>query len=117
MGADFPRERFLRTPISVLKWVMDKVMDKEQADANLASLSTARMADLLLRVAHSYSGSKKKPKGAPKDWLPFPDYRPNRQEAEQADEPTKFILSELVHRFDIPVYVFVALNGRVEDTR
>jgi len=96
---------------------MDKVVDKEQAEANLASLSTARMADLLLKVAHSFSGSKKVQKGVPKDWLPFPDYRPGTREAEQADEPTKFILSELVHRFEIPVYVFVALNGRVDDAR
>ena len=96
---------------------MDKVIDKEQADANLASLSTARMADLLLKVAHSFGGSKKAQKGVPKDWLPFPDYRPNAKEADQADEPTKFILSELVHRFEIPVYVFIALNGRVDDTR
>ena len=96
---------------------MDKVIDKEQADANLASLSTARMADLLLKVAHSFGGSKKAAKGVPKDWLPFPDYTPSAKEADQADEPTKFILSELVHRFEIPVYVFVALNGRADDTR
>lgn len=117
MGADFPRERFLRTPITTLKWLMDKLMDKEQADANLAQLSTARMADLVLKVAHGFSGSKKPQRGLPKDWLPFPNYRPNTKEADQADEPTKFILSELVHRFEIPVYVFVALNGRAEDTR
>jgi len=95
---------------------MDKVIDKEQADANLASLSTARMADLLLKVAHSFGGSKRAAKGVPKDWLPFPDYRPDSRQAEQADEPTKFILSELIHRFEIPVYVFVALNGRVDDS-
>lgn len=117
IGADFPRERFLRTPISVLKWVMDKVVDKEQADANLTSLSTARMADLLLRVAHSFGGSKKPVRSMPKDWLPFPNYKPSAKEADQADEPTKFILTELVQRFEIPVYVFVALNGRADDTR
>jgi len=117
IGEDFPRERFLRTPISTLKWVLDKIVDKEQAEANLSSLSTARMADLLLKVAHGFSGSKRPAKGVAKDWLPYPDYRPSKREADQADEPTKFILSELVHRFEIPVYIFVALNGRVDDAR
>ena len=95
---------------------MDNVIQKEQADANLASLSTARMCDLVLRVAHGMSGSKKKVGGAPRDWLPFPEFRPEAQKAEQADEPTKFILSELVRSFEIPVYVFVALNGRADES-
>jgi hypothetical protein len=96
---------------------MDKITDKEQSAANLDAVSTARMADLLLRVAHGFGGSKKAVNSKPKDWLPFPDYRPIHAEADQADEPTKFILTELVHRFDIPVYVFVALNGRLDSNR
>lgn len=107
----------MRTPISTLKWVMDKLVDKQQSDANLSQLSQARLADLVLKVAHSFSGSKRPPRGVAKDWLPFPNYRAQTKEMDQADEPTKFILSELVHRFEIPVYVFVALNGRAEDAR
>ena len=96
---------------------MDKLVEQEQAAANLESLSTARLADLLMRVAHGFSGSKRPVQGKPKDWLPFPGFRPATAEAEEADEPTKFILSELVQRFEIPVYVFVALNGRVDSNR
>ena len=114
MGEDVPRERFLRTPISMLKWVLDRITEKEQAEANVASLSTARMADLLLKVAHGFSGSKKAAKGVPRDWLPFPDYRPSGKESEQADQPTKFILPELCR---YPMHVFVALNGRADDAQ
>lgn len=96
---------------------MDRLVEKEQADANLAAVTNARLADLVLKLGHSFSGSKKKATGIPKDWLPFPDYRPQAKEADHADEPTRFILSELVHRFEIPVYVFVALTGRVDDSR
>lgn len=100
----------------MLKWVLDRVTEKEQADSNLSSVSTARLCDLLLRVAHGFGGSKKNVRSAPRDWLPYPDFRPNGKEAEQADEATKFVLAELVQRFQIPVYVFVALNGRADDS-
>lgn len=62
------------------------------------------------------SGSKKAPpKTRPKDFLPFPKYRAPSSEVEEADAPTKFVLTELVKRFQIPMYVYVALNGRKEE--
>lgn len=118
MGDDFPREVFVRTPIQLLKKAFDYVVNEDQAKANRDSISQAVMADMLLKIAHGFSGSKKRaPNTKPKDFLPHPDYRPLGTTADEADPPTKFILTELVKRFAIPVYVFVALNGRVDDQR
>lgn len=118
LGVDFPRERFVRTPIVLLKKALDFVSDIEQREANRDSITQAQMTDLLLKIAHGFSGSKKAPpRTLPKDFLPFPKYRAPSQELDEADQPTKFVLSELVKRFQLPVYVFVALNGRAADSR
>lgn len=55
------------------------------------------------------SGSKRPPKSAPKDFLPFPDWRPSAADADGPDQPTKFILSELMRNRQIPMHVFVGL--------
>lgn len=116
MGADFPRERFIRTPISLLKKAYDFVINQDEAEANRAAITQAVTADMLLKIAHGFSASKKRaPNTKPKDFLPHPDYRPLDSEADEADAPTKFILSELVKQFAIPVSIFVALNGRADD--
>ena len=116
IGDDFPRERFLRTPITALKKALDYVTDLDQQSANRDSVTQAQVADLLVKIAHGYSGSKKPPpKCTPKDFLPYPNYRPPAAETDEADPPTKFVLTELVKRFMIPVYVFTALNGRKDD--
>ena len=118
LGDDYPRKRFLRTPISLLKKAYDFISNQEQAEANRAAMTQAAMTDLMLKIAHGFSGSKKKaPNTKPKDFLPYPDYRPLGTAADEADAPTKFILTELVKRFAIPIHVFVALNGRVDDQR
>lgn len=110
---DYPKQVFLRTPISSLKKALDYVNDLDQQEANRAAITEAQVADLILKVAHGFSGSKKAPpKTKPRDFLPYPNYRPPAAETEEADQPTKFVLSELIKRFEIPVYVFTALNGR-----
>ena len=118
MGDDFPRERFIRTPISLLKKAYDYAVNLDQAEANRAAMTQAAMSDMILKIAHGFSGSKKRPPNTkPRDFLPHPDYRPIGSTADEADPPTKFILTELVKRFAIPVHIFVALNGRVDDQR
>lgn len=88
----------------------------EQVRANLESITQARMADLMLKIAHGFSGSKKKaPNTKPKDFLPFPDYRPASAESDGPSEGTKFVLTELIRTFQIPMHVFVALNNRADD--
>lgn len=106
----------MRTPLSLLKKAYDYVLNAEQAKANQDSITQAQMTDLLLKIAHGFSGSKKKaPSTKPKDFLPYPHHRPIGSTADEADAPTKFVLTELVKRFAIPVHIYVALNGRVDD--
>lgn len=110
IGADFPAERFLRTPVSTLRWLLRELDDQEKAQANIDAITAARLTNLVLQVAHGFSGSKRAaPKTKPEDFLPFPNWRPTNQEADGPDQPTKFILSELLRNRQIPMHVFVAL--------
>lgn len=111
MGQDFPAERFLRTPVRTVMWVLREMDDLEKGQANIHSISTAQLANLLLRVAHGFSGSKRAaPKSKPDNFLPFPGWRPAGTEADGPDQPTKFILSELLRGRRIPIHVFAALT-------
>lgn len=115
MGADYPAERFLRTPISTLRWLLRQIDDAEKAKANLASITTARLTQIVVQVAHDFSGSKRAaPKVKPHEFLPFPDWKPASTEVDGPDQPTKFILSELIRTRQIPLHVFASLNTPAE---
>lgn len=91
--------------------VLRELEQREQAEANMNALTTARLTQLVLQVAHGFSGSKRPaPKVAVKDFLPYPDWRPSSTaEAQGPDQPTKFILSELGRKHLIPIHVLAAL--------
>ena len=68
------------------------------------------MATVLVQIAHGFSGSKRPaPKVQAKDFLPFPDWKPEAAAADGPDAPTKFVLSELVRSRRIPLHVYAAL--------
>jgi hypothetical protein len=111
MGIDFPTERFLRTPIGTIRWILTQIDDQEKSQANIQAITAARLTSLVLQVAHSYSGSKKSaPKTDPEDFLPFPHWKPADARSEGVDQSTKLILSELLRNWQIPMHVFVALT-------
>jgi hypothetical protein len=115
LGADFPRERFLRTPIGLIRWILRQLDEREQALANMAALPTARLTQLVVQIAHGFSGSRRPaPKMKVQDFLPYPKLSPASAEAEGPDDPTKFILTELGRSHRIPMHVFVALMTPVE---
>lgn len=100
----------MRTPVRTLRWVLREIDDQEKAKANLDALATARLSHLVLQVAYGLSGSKRKPpRTDPKDFLPYPDWKPSSDESDGPDQPTKFILSELIKKHALPVHVFTAL--------
>ena len=110
LGEDFPRERFLRTPISTIRWALRQLDDREQSQANLEALPTARLTQILLQIAHGFSGSKRAaPKTKVQEFLPFPDWRPSTAEADGPDQPTRFILTELGKQRRLPIHVLTAL--------
>lgn len=112
MGADFPPERFLRTPVSTVMWLLREMDDMEKAHANINSITAAQLTNLVLQVAHGFSGSKRAaPKTKPDSFLPFPGWRPAGTEAEGPDQPTRFVLTELLRARRIPMHVFAALTA------
>ena len=111
LGTDFNRDQFLRTPIAVIRRVLDRIASIEQEKANAYSVSTARLTSVLINIAHGFSGSKSKaPKIDVKDFLPYPDWAPEAQETEGPSETTIHILVNLVKRNAIPRHVFVSLR-------
>ena len=110
VGGDFTPARFVRTPISTIRWLLRQIDDDERGRMNLGSLSTAKMTAILIQVAHGFSGSKRSaPKVAPRDFLPFPDWKPSTAIADGPSAPTKFILTELVRTRRLPMHVYAAL--------
>lgn len=115
LGEDFPRERFLRTPISTIRWALRQVDDREQSQANLEALPTARLTQILIQIAHGFSGSKRAaPQTKIQEFLPFPDWRPSSMEADGPDQPTRFILTELGKQRRLPIHVLTALLTSAE---
>lgn len=115
LSDDFPRERFLRTPISVIRWALREMDDRDKALTNLSAVPVARLTQILIQIAHGFSGSKRPvPKTQIKDFLPFPQWRPASQQAEGPEPGTKFILTELGKQRRIPIHVLAALMTPVE---
>jgi hypothetical protein len=110
MGADFPPDRFVRTPIRVIRWTLSQLDNKDKAQANVNSISTARLTGTLIQVAHAFSGSKRAaPKQKLQEFLPYPDWKPTSAQASEPDAGTKFVLAELIKQRKIPIHVFMGL--------
>ena len=117
VGGDFTPARFLRTPISTIRWLLRQIDDLEYARTNAASASTARLAAVVVQVAHGFSGSKRPaPKVHPREFLPYPDWKPASAPSDGPDGPTKFILSELVRHRQMPLHVYAALAAGASDS-
>lgn len=110
LGNDFPRESFVRTPIRLINAALKEVSDHEQATANINSMSTANLINVVLQVAHGLSGSKRNaPKIKTKDYLPFPNWEPETVSRMKLDEDTRKTLVSLIKTRKLPMYVFSAL--------
>jgi hypothetical protein len=117
LGADFPRERFLRTPISVIRWVLRQIDDYEKAAANISSVTTAQLTQVVIQVAHNFSQNHgSAPSTKPQQFLPFPDWQPEGAQKKELDPITKDILAKLLKRGQIPIHVFAALSATPEQT-
>lgn len=100
----------MRTPVSTIRWLLRQIDEDERGRVNLGSLSTAKMTAILIQIAHGFSGSKRSaPKVAPKDFLPFPDWKPSSAPSDGPSAPTRFVLTELVRTRCIPMHVYAAL--------
>lgn len=110
VGGDFTPTRFVRTPISTIRWLLRQIDDEDRARLNMQSMTTAKLNALLVQIAHGFSGSKRPaPKTTPRAFLPFPDWTPSTVPTDGPDAPTKFVLTELVRTRCIPLHVYAAL--------
>jgi len=110
LGSDFPRTEFVRTPIRLINEALKEVSDHEQATANINSMTTANLVNVVLQVAHGLSGSKRNaPKVKTKDYLPFPNWEPESISRTKLDESTKKVLVALVKARKLPMHVFSSL--------
>lgn len=106
MGQEYDRSRFLHTPVSVIQFILQKSADEEKRRANISSISTAKLAHIVLQTASAMSGSKEKVKVKIENFLPFePESGTNSR-----NDLTRDILSKLVKSGRIPTYVIAALN-------
>jgi hypothetical protein len=56
LGQDFPRERFLRTPLCAISTALEFISNEEQRTHNLASVTTAKLCLQLISQAGDAGG-------------------------------------------------------------
>jgi hypothetical protein len=111
LGDDFPRERFLRTPCHVIYSTLEKIRQQEQLEANISATTTAQLTNLLIQIAHGFSGSKKKPpQTKPKQFLPFPEWRPPTSKSTGPSVVVRSTLDRLVVARRIPLQIYAQLS-------
>lgn len=111
LGVDFPRERFLRTPVKALSRVVAFIDSEEQRRYNIASISSAHISAQIISIAHGLSGSKASPpKVTAKDFLPFPDWNPEPARKEGPSPDTQATLTRLLKQGRLPLHIYTSLT-------
>ena len=104
-GHDVPCESFLRLPLKTIYEVIRYSGDRDKRMANIHSISTARLAAIIVSIAKSFSGDKSTPTPID-DLLPFP----LNEESNLVLVETKEIFKKLIAQRKLPVSVIAALN-------
>lgn len=100
----------------VIRWVLRELDNLEYGQANLQALPVARLTTTLIGIAHGFSGSKRAaPKVEVKDFLPFPDWKPEGAIAAGPSADTVKRLKELLSKRLIPMHVFTALISPISE--
>jgi len=105
-GADYTEERFLRTPLRKLARLLTAWKKEQEQRANYYSISTAKLAQIVLQTAHAMGGSKTPVKTSVSDFLPFV----LDQKAADDDDNTRQLLSKMIKSRRIPAHVIAALS-------
>jgi hypothetical protein len=109
LGDDFPREKFLRTPVKAIVAALSYIDSEEQRQHNIAASTTAKLCLQVISIAHGMAGSKQPPKVDLKDFLPFPDWAPEGASHEGPTPQTRSLLMKLLKQGRIPMPVFTQL--------
>lgn len=117
-GADYPAERFARTPINHIRRILTELDNKTQAEANLASATTAQLCFLVRQAVQVFSHSTTPLNGITnRTYLPFPDWKPPSAKPVGPTEMTSLALREALRRGRLPMHVFVALITPLDESR
>ena len=114
IGADFPAERFLRTPLSTIRELLADIDFRTKYDSNVASVTAAQGVHYIIQYLHrQVYGDKNVPDAPPKGFLPFPELKHPSEGKEDEDEflkaNTKKIIETLAVSGRIPLKVKDAL--------
>lgn len=101
--------------MSTIRWVLREIDDFEKSQANIQSISVARLASTVVSIAHGLSGAQgPAPDVQDKHFLPFPDWKPSDTPESGPSAETREVLMRLFKRAQIPHYVFTALLSPAE---
>jgi hypothetical protein len=104
-GRDVSMESFLRLPLKLIYEIIRLSGNRDKRVANIYSISTARLAGIIISIAKSFGGDKGSE--TPIDQLlPFP----LNEETNQNLLESKEILKKLIAQRKLPISVIAALN-------
>ena len=96
----------MRTPIKEIRYILQKWAEEEKRQANISSISTAKLAHIVLQTASAMAGSKGEGKSEVGESSSFELESDN----DTNDDLTREILSKLVKSRRIPTHVVAALS-------
>lgn len=110
LGDDFPRERFLRTPIRTIMEVLEFIDNEERRHYNLASSTTAQLCLQVIAAISGLAGGTS-PRQRLKDFLPFPDWQPldDSSKPPGPTPQTRALLTRLLRERRIPLPIYTQL--------
>lgn len=97
----------MRAPLGMLFELVRLHMEVVKRETNYASLSTARLASIVVSVANGFAGSKNNKPLPIDDLLPFP----LDEKAVQKNEATSNVIQALIKLGKIPIHVIASLNS------
>ena len=109
LGPDYPKEVFIRTPIGLIGHLLKTCHEDEKRRANIGSISTAKLTQVVLSVAQAFGGGKDRNRTKISDFLPFE----LDAESSEVEERTKEILTKLIKSQRIPAHVIAALSPHI----
>lgn len=109
VGADYPKEIFIRTPVGLITHLLKSCHEDERRRANIGSISTAKLTQVVISVAQGFGGSKERNRTKISDFLPFE----LDQQSSEVEERTKQILTTLIKSQRIPAHVIAALSPHI----
>jgi len=96
----------LRTPLRKLARMLTAWKEEQEQRANYYSISTAKLAQVVLQTANAMGGSKQPVKTKVTDFLPFSLDAKSKQD----DDETRQVLSKMIKSRRIPTHVIAALS-------